>query len=154
MNDIEPPPDGQSATSGQSAASQQSADNRPTGNRADRQAPPSPRGFSLASLFLLVTAAGVVAGLARNIGQTQTGSVVLLVHACIGAFLGMWAGALIGFGYPRRVSSILLGSFVGALTGGICAALAAAGGSPWLFFLGAVALLTLGFASRWIHRGL
>ena len=140
MNDIEPPSDDQPDAGG------------PPGNSAEDEALPSPRGYSLASLFLLVTAAGVVAGLARNIGQTQTGSVVLLVHACVGAVLGFLAGAAIGFGYPRRARGILLGSFVGSLTGGVCAALAAAGGSPWLFFLGAAALLALGFASRWIHR--
>lgn len=140
MNDIEPPPEERPDTS------------EPLGNATTHEALPSARGYSLASLFLLVTAAGVVAGLARNIGQTQTGSVMLLVHACVGAVLGFLAGAIIGLGYPRRARGMLLGSFVGSLTGGICAALAAAGGSPWLFFLGAAALLALGLAARSIHR--
>lgn len=140
MNDIEPPPD-----------DRRDADD-PPGDAAGHDALPSARGYSLASLFLLVTAAGVVAGLARNIGQTQTGSVMLLIHACVGAVLGFLAGAIIGLGYPRRARGMLLGSFVGSLTGGICAALAAAGGSPWLFFLGAAALLALGLAARSIHR--
>lgn len=117
-----------------------------------RDPAPSSQGYSLASLFLLVTTAGVIAGLARNIAQTQIESLVLAIHAAIGTLLGSIAGAVIGFGYPRRLRGMLLGSFVGSLTGGVCAALAAAGGSPWLFGLGALALLTLGFASRWIHR--
>lgn len=117
-----------------------------------RDPAPSSQGYSLASLFLLVTTAGVVAGLARNIAQTQVESWVLASHAAVGSLLGSIAGAAIGFSYPRRLRGMFLGSFVGSLTGGICAALAAAGGSPWLFGLGALALLTLGFASRWIHR--
>lgn len=117
-----------------------------------RDPAPSSQGYSLASLFLLVTTAGVVAGLARNIAQTQIDAMVLAVHAGIGSLIGCIAGAVIGFSYPRRLRGMLLGSFVGWLTGGVCAALAAAGGSPWLFGLGALALLTLGFASRWIHR--
>ncbi|HJT31914.1 MAG TPA: hypothetical protein VJ783_07655 [Pirellulales bacterium] len=117
-----------------------------------RDPAPSSQGYSLASLFLLVTTAGVIAGLARNIAQTQVESWVLAIHAAVGSLLGCIAGAVIGFSYPRRLRGMLLGFFVGGWTGGVCAALAAAGGSPWLFGLGALALLTLGFASRWIRR--
>lgn len=112
----------------------------------------SARGYSLASLFLLVTATAVLAGLARNIFQTGIQPVIISIHAGVGSFLGFLAGAVIGFGYPRRLRGMLLGSFVGWLTGGVCAALAAAGGSPWLFVLGAAALVALGFTSRWIRR--
>lgn len=117
-----------------------------------REPLPASQGYSLASLFLLVTTAGVIAGLARNITQAEVETSVVLIHGGIGSFLGFIVGAVIGFGYPRRFRGMLLGAFVGWLTGGVCAALAAAGGSPWLFGLGALALLTLGFASRWIHR--
>jgi hypothetical protein len=109
-------------------------------------------GYSLASLFLLVTAAGVIALLARKIVETETKVTIVGVHAVVGGLIGGIAGAIIGAGYPRPVSSALLGWIVGTLTGATCAATAASGGSPWLFIVGAVALVALGVASRWMHR--
>jgi hypothetical protein len=109
-------------------------------------------GFSLASLFLLVTAAGVIALLARKIVETEIEVTVVMIHAGIGGFIGGIAGAIVGAGYPRPLPSGLLGWLVGTLTGAICAATAASGGSPWLFVVGAVALVALGVASRWIHK--
>jgi hypothetical protein len=108
-------------------------------------------GFSLASLFLLVTAAGVIALLARKIVETDIEVTIVGIHAAIGGFIGGIAGGIIGAGYPRPVFSGLLGWLVGALTGAVCAATAASGGSPWLFVVGAVALMALGVASRWMH---
>jgi hypothetical protein len=108
--------------------------------------------FSLASLFLLVTAAGVIALLARTIVETKIEVTIVAVHAIIGGFIGGIVGAIIGAGYPRMLFGLGLGWFVGTLTGGVCAATAASGGSPWLFVVGAAALLTLSVASRWIHR--
>lgn len=109
-------------------------------------------GFSLASLFLLVTAAGVISLLARTIVVTKVEPTLVTVHAVIGGFIGGIVGALIGAQYPRPVSSIGLGWLAGTATGGVCAATAASGGSPWLFFVGAIALITLGIASRWVQR--
>ena len=122
----------------------------------DDPAPPEPAhgqgGFSLASLFLLVTAAGVISLLARAIVATDVASEIVGIHAAIGAFIGGIAGAVIGAGYPRPLSGIGLGWLAGTLTGSVCAATAASGGSPWLFFVGAAALVALGVASRWMHR--
>jgi hypothetical protein len=109
-------------------------------------------GFSLASLFLLVTAAGVIALLARKIVETDIEVTIVAIHAIVGGIIGGIAGAIIGAGYPRAVGSGLLGWLVGTATGAICAATAAAGGSPWLFVVGAVALVALGIASRWMLK--
>jgi hypothetical protein len=114
-------------------------------------APPQ-GGFSLASLFLLVTAAGVIALLARKIVETEIDYSIVTIHAIVGGFIGGIAGAIIGAGYPRAVASGLLGWLVGMATGAICAATAASGGSPWLFVVGAVALVALGVASRWMLK--
>lgn len=114
-------------------------------------APPQ-GGFSLASLFLLVTAAGVIALLGRTIVETEIKVTIVVIHAIVGGFIGGIAGAIIGAGYPRAVASGLLGWFVGTATGAICAATAASGGSPWLFVVGAVALVALGIASRWMLK--
>ncbi|HEV3344071.1 MAG TPA: hypothetical protein VG125_27095 [Pirellulales bacterium] len=111
-----------------------------------------PGGFSLASLFLLVTAAGVIALLARKIVETEIEVTVVTIHAIIGGFIGGIAGAIIGGGYPRPSVSGPLGWLAGTLTGAVCAATAASGGSPWLFVVGAVALVALGVASRWMHQ--
>jgi hypothetical protein len=113
----------------------------------------APGGFSLASLFLLVTAAGVIALVGRTIVETEIEMTVVAIHAIIGGFVGGIAGAIIGAGYPRPHISGPLGWAVGTLTGAVCAATAASGGSPWLFVVGAAALVALGIASRWIHRG-
>lgn len=109
-------------------------------------------GYSLASLFLLVTVAGVIALLARKIVETKIEVTIVGVHAVVGGLIGGIAGAIIGAGYPRPISSALLGWVAGTLTGATCAATAASGGSPWLFIVGAVALVALGVASRWMHR--
>lgn len=114
---------------------------------------PAQGGFSLASLFLLVTAAGVIALLGRKIVETEIEVTVVAIHAIVGGLIGGVAGAIIGAGYPRPLPSGLLGWLVGTATGAICAATAASGGSPWLFVVGAAALVSLGVASRWIHRG-
>jgi hypothetical protein len=114
--------------------------------------PPASGGFSLASLFLLVTAAGSMALLARNIVETEISKELIAVHAVVGGFIGGIVGGIIGASYPRVMTGIFLGGFVGALTGGVCAATAASGGSPWLFCVGAAALIALGLAARWLHR--
>ena len=110
------------------------------------------RGFSLASLFLLLTAAAVISALGRNLTSTKIDLTWINIHFAVGAIIGGIGGAIIGIGYPRPVSSGLLGCFVGGLTGGICAATAASGGSPWLFVVGGAALVALGLASRWMHQ--
>ena len=118
-----------------------------------RPEPVAPQGgFSLASLFLLVTAAGVIALLARKIVETEIEVTIVVIHAIVGGFVGGIAGAIIGAGYPRPVSSGLLGWSVGTATGAVCAATAASGGSPWLFVVGAAALVALGVASRWMLK--
>jgi hypothetical protein len=114
--------------------------------------PPTSGGFSLASLFLLLTAAGAIALLARNILETKIEPTLIGVHAILGGAVGGIVGAVIGAGYPRLPVGLAVGSFVGTLTGGVCAATSASGGSPWLFCVGAAALVVLGFASRWLHR--
>ncbi|HET6879463.1 MAG TPA: hypothetical protein VFI31_04890 [Pirellulales bacterium] len=114
--------------------------------------PPVYGGFSLASLFLLVTAAGVIALLARNIVETDLKKEIVILHAIVGGFIGAIVGAIVGASYPRFATGFFLGGFVGAVTGGVCAATAASGGSPWLFCVGAAALIGLGFAARWMHR--
>lgn len=117
-----------------------------------RPEPPQQGGFSLASLFLLVTAAGVIALLARSIVETKIEVTLVVVHAVIGGFVGGIVGAIIGAGYPRLLAGLALGWFIGTVTGAVCAATAASGGSPWLFCVGAAALVALGVASRWMHR--
>ncbi|MGH7134445.1 MAG: hypothetical protein ACREHD_01820 [Pirellulales bacterium] len=117
-----------------------------------RPEPPPQGGFSLASLFLLVTAAGVIALLARSIVETKIEVTLVVVHAVIGGFVGGIVGAIIGAGYPRLLAGLALGWFIGTVTGAVCAATAASGGSPWLFCVGAAALVALGVASRWMHR--
>ena len=124
---------------------------RPRTGMAQSEPHPS-GGFSLASLFLLVTAAGVISLLARTIVVTKVEPTLVSIHAAIGAFIGGIVGAIVGAGYPRPSSSTALGWIAGTATGGVCAATAASGGSPWLFFVGAAALIALGIASRWMHR--
>lgn len=130
---------------------------------AKPEPPPASGGFSLASLFLLVTAAGAVALLARNIVERLLAArlpgnlpkfepTVIGVHAILGGIAGGIVGAITGAGYPHRLTGVALGWFVGTLTGGVCAAAAVSGGSPWLFCVGAAALAALGIASRWLHR--
>jgi hypothetical protein len=115
--------------------------------------PPRPEeGFSLASLFLLVTVGGVIAFLAREIVETKVDFSLVQIHAIVGAVVGGIVGLIIGAGYPLKRGGMTLGGFVGVFTGGVCAATAASGGSPWLFCFGAAALLALGFASRWLYR--
>ena len=115
--------------------------------------PPLPQcGFSLASLFLLVTAAAVISLLARSIVVPKIEVTLVGIHAAVGGFIGGIVGLIIGAGYPRPLSGMALGWLVGTITGAVCAATAASGGSPWLFFVGAAALIALGFASRWMHR--
>lgn len=109
-------------------------------------------GFSLASLFLLVTASGVIALLARNIVITKIEASIVEIHAAAGGFIGGIAGLIIGAGYPRPLGGMALGWLVGTITGAVCAATAASGGSPWLFCVGAGALVALGLASRWMYR--
>lgn len=117
-----------------------------------RPEPPQQGGFSLASLFLLVTAAGVIALLARSIVETKIEVTLVVVHAVIGGLVGGIVGAVIGAGYPQLLAGLVLGWFIGMVTGAVCAATAASGGSPWLFCVGAAALVALGIASRWMHR--
>ena len=125
---------------------------------AQAEPPISPGGFSLASLFLLVTAAAAIALLGRNIVQQFDNPLpkfqptLIVVHAILGGIVGGIVGAIIGAGYPRLLTGLAVGWFVGTLTGSICAAASASGGSPWLFFVGAAALIALGVASRWLHR--
>ena len=113
---------------------------------------PGEGGFSLASLFLLVTASGVMALLARAMVETELDVRVMGFHAAAGALIGGIAGAIIGAGYPRPLASALLGWMVGTLAGAVSAATAASGGTSWLFLIGAVALVALGIASRWMLR--
>ncbi|HWB07680.1 MAG TPA: hypothetical protein VG826_00445 [Pirellulales bacterium] len=162
MTASEPTPDGLPQDGPIREGPIQHGPTEPTGNAGghsfmDDLAEPEPvrsqGGFSLASLFLLVTAAGVIALVGRTIVETDIEVTVVAVHAIIGGFVGGIAGAIIGTGYPRPLSSGLIGWFVGTLTGAICAATAASGGSPWLFVVGAAALVGLGIASRWILRG-
>ncbi|HVX11353.1 MAG TPA: hypothetical protein VHC22_09250 [Pirellulales bacterium] len=120
--------------------------------RASAERLHTPGGFSLGSLFLLVTAAGAIALLARNIVETKVEVGLITLHAVIGGFAGGIAGAIIGAGYPRLMAGLALGWFVGTVTGSVCAATAASGNSPWFFCVGAVSLLALGAASRWRHR--
>lgn len=153
MSAPEPPPNGPA----------DSADLRSFMDDLAKPEPPSASGgFSLASLFLLVTAAGAVALLARNIVERLAGRLpgnlpkfeptVIGVHAILGGIAGGIVGAITGAGYPHRLTGVTIGWLVGTLTGGVCAAAAVSGGSPWLFCVGAAALVTLGIASRWLHR--
>src|SRR5579864_4320264 len=90
--------------------------------------PPLPQGgFSLASLFLLVTAAGVIALLARSIVVTKIEVSIVEIHAVVGGFIGGIVGLIIGAGYPRPLSGMGLGWLVGTITGAVCAATAASG---------------------------
>lgn len=119
--------------------------------------PPSPRGFSLAALFLLLTTAGVVAALARNASlntnfELNERGKLVFAHAAFGALVGAAVGFFVGRSYPRRRAGGMIGASVGAFSGGICAGVAAAGASFWLFVVGAVALLSLGILSRVVHR--
>jgi hypothetical protein len=157
-DDLSKPADSRLTQQGMMAASESTPD-EPSAAQADRSfmddlSAPEPAhaqgGFSLASLFLLVTAAGVIALLARSIVETKIEISLVAIHAVIGGFIGGIAGAIIGASYPRMLIGLGLGWFVGTLTGGVCAATAASGGSPWLFFVGAAALLALGVASRWM----
>jgi len=148
MADIEP-------TNGPTSPDEEAAAQRRRSFMDDLAVPEPPRpsgGFSLASLFLLVTAAGVISLLARRIVITKVEPTLVNIHALIGGLIGGIVGAIIGAGYPRPKSGTALGGFFGTVTGGVGAATAASGGSPWLFVVGAAALVALGLASRWMHQ--
>lgn len=112
-----------------------------------------PRGFSLAALFLLLTTAGIVAALARNASlntnwQLNEQTKFVLLHAAMGVVAGACVGFFVGSSYMHRARGSLIGGSVGAATGGICAGIAAAGASLWVFVVGAVALVSLGVLAR------
>jgi peptidoglycan/LPS O-acetylase OafA/YrhL len=113
--------------------------------------PATPRGFSLAALFLLVTTAGVVSALARGAWDTETEGDVLSIHATVGFVLGGGLGLWTGLYYPRRLPASMIGMAVGAVTGGICAAVAAAGTNGWLFVGGSAGIIALGLLARRRH---
>ncbi len=123
------------------------------------EAPP-PRGFSLAALFLLLTTAGVVAALARSASlqaewpdwRLNGYSTLIVAHVAIGSVIGGVVGFFVGLSYKRRRRGCLIGSGVGACSGGLCAGIAAAGASLWMFLFGSVALITLGALSRLNRR--
>ncbi|HUY33934.1 MAG TPA: hypothetical protein VMV69_14400 [Pirellulales bacterium] len=110
--------------------------------------PATPRGFSLAGLFLLVTTAGVVSALARGAWDTQTEGYLVSIHAAIGSVVGAGLGLWTGLHYPRRLPAAMIGMAVGALTGGACAAVAAAGTNGWLFVGGSAGIIVLGLLAR------
>ena len=63
--------------------------------------PPRPEdGFSLASLFLLVTVGGVIAFLARGIVETKADFSLVQIHAIVGGVVGGIVGLIIGASYP------------------------------------------------------
>ncbi|MGH7193899.1 MAG: hypothetical protein ACREJM_10250, partial [Candidatus Saccharimonadales bacterium] len=97
MNDIEPPTDNRLSTG------------EPPWRAAGHEALPSARGYSLASLFLLVTAAGVISLLARTIVITKVEPGIVTVHAVVGGLIGGIVGAVVGAGYPRPKSCVGLG---------------------------------------------
>lgn len=118
---------------------------------------PSPRGFSLAALFLLLTTAGVVAALARNASlntdwQLNNFSILVLGHAVLGVVFGGIVGFFVGISYPRPMKGGAIGATAGSLSGGISASIAAAGASLWIFVVGAIALVSLGVLVRWTRR--
>jgi hypothetical protein len=110
-------------------------------------------GYSLAALFLLVTATAIVLAIvgASTSNQNQTQGEWIVAHAVVGAFFGGAIGFWTALSYRRRRSNIAIGSFAGAITGGACAAAAAAGASFWLFVGGSVGLVLFGLADRLIH---
>jgi hypothetical protein len=110
--------------------------------------PATPRGFSLAALFLLVTTAGVVSALARGAWDTQTEPGILAIHAAVGLVMGGGLGLWTGFYYPRRFPAAMIGMAVGAMTGCVCATVAAAGTNGWLFVGGSAGIMALGFLAR------
>jgi hypothetical protein len=111
--------------------------------------PATPRGFSLAALFMLVTTAGVVSALARSGWDTKTETWILSLHAAVGFVLGGILGLWTGLYYPRRLPAAMIGTIVGAVTGGVCAFIAAAGTNGWLFVGGSAGIIALGFLARW-----
>ena len=125
------------------------------------EAPP-PRGFSLAALFLLLTTAGVVAALARNASlhaewpnwQLNGYSTLIVAHVAIGSVIGGAVGFFVGLSYKRRGRGCLIGSGVGVCSGGLCAGIAAAGASLWMFFFGSLTLIALGTLARLNRRRL
>src|SRR5262249_44209129 len=102
MTASEPPPDGPTDEGPVQAGplQQESAGNADLRSFLEELAAPepvqSPGGFSLASLFLLVTAAGVIALLARKIVETEIHVTVVVIHAVVGGFIGGIAGAIVG----------------------------------------------------------
>jgi peptidoglycan/LPS O-acetylase OafA/YrhL len=110
--------------------------------------PATPRGFSLAALFLLVTTASVVFALASSAWDTQTEPWELSIHAAVGFVLGGALGLWTGLYYPRRLPAALIGSAVGAVTGCVCAVVAAAGTNGWLFVGGSAGIIVLGLLAR------
>ncbi|HVC98606.1 MAG TPA: hypothetical protein VND64_33375 [Pirellulales bacterium] len=110
--------------------------------------PATPRGFSLAAMFLLVTTAGVVSALARGAWNTETEGYVLSIHAAIGVALGGGLGLWTGLYYPRRFPASMIGMAAGAVTGGTCSVVAAAGTNGWLFVGGSAGIIALGLLAR------
>jgi len=123
----------------------------PFGEDLKVERPATPRGFSLAAMFLLVTTAGVISALARGAWNTETEGDILSLHAAIGFMLGGGLGFWTGLYYPRRFPASMIGMAVGAVTGGICAAVAAAGTNGWLFVGGSAGIIVLGLLSRRGH---
>ncbi len=115
--------------------------------------PATPRGFSLAALFLLVTTAGVVSALARGAWDTETEGNVLAIHAAIGFVLGGTLGLWTGLYYPRRLPASIIGMAAGAVKGCACSAVAAAGTNGWLFVGGSAGIIALGLLARRGQRG-
>jgi hypothetical protein len=128
------------------------AEQSPFAEETNVARPATPQGFSLAALFLLVTTAGVVSALARGAWNTETESDILSIHAAIGFMLGGGLGLWTGLYYPRRLPAAIIGVAVGAVTWGVCAAVAAAGTNGWMFVGGSVGVIVLGLLARRGHR--
>jgi hypothetical protein len=113
--------------------------------------PATPRGFSLAALFLLVTTAAwfrrwlAVLGTPRPRGPScrsmpPSGS-------CWEVVLDCGPASTTRAGLPAS----MIGLAVGAVTRGICAAVAAAGTNGWLFVGGSAGIIALGLLARRGH---
>lgn len=107
------------------------------------------QGYSLTALFLLVTTAALVLGLASSTDGRAISRVddIVVAQIVLGAMFGGGVGCAAAAAYPRRGRSLLIGLFTGAGTGGVCAFSAAAGASIWLYLAGAAGLLLLGAIS-------
>lgn len=111
------------------------------------------RGFSLASVFVLIAVAAVFLAAVQIATPSRfVGAVVIAMVGFLGPLSGLVIGAWIGFRQPRRVSGAILGSLYGLIAGALAGVLMAVPESIVAILVGSVVIILFALATRRFSR--